>query len=474
MQVTKRTHSQARLQNTLFMVLLVIVIGLIAWLSTRYEIKADWTINNRHTLSEASKKLLDELSGPITITAYASNDKNLRKPIKDLVERYQRHKTDISLHFVDPFTVPGEVQEHGIRLDGELIIYYQERSEHLRQTAPSEQDLTSALQRVARTDNRIIVFLEGHGERSPTHFADHNLMQWAQALEDSGLEVQTMNFVETLELPTNTQVLVIASPRKQLLPGEIIAITDYIDKGGNLLWLIEPNVPLQGLEPLAEKFGLTVQPGMIVDPTSQYPAIVPIGTTGYGHHPVTSGLEQYLTLFPQATGLAVASPEGWDETVLLTTRPEAWSETGDLESSVEHNEKTDIKGPLDIAFAIVRDKPQSETADDSESMSEVSDEETDMEEELASQEQRVIIVGEGDFLSNAFVGIGGNLDLGMKMMNWLADDDTFIHIPTKTAVDLSLEFSFNTVILLSIFFILILPLALVSIGISIWLRRRNA
>ncbi|MEN8219433.1 MAG: DUF4350 domain-containing protein [Pseudomonadota bacterium] len=469
MQVTKHTHSQARLQNTLFMVLLVIVIGLIAWLSTRYEIKADWTVNNRHTLSEASKKLLDELPGPITITAYASNDNNLRKPIKDLVERYQRHKTDISLHFVDPFTVPGEVQEHGIRFDGELIIYYQERSEHLRQTAPSEQVLTSALQRVARTDNRLIVFLEGHGEPSPTHFADHDLNQWAQALKDSGLEVQTRNFGETPELlkMTTTQVLVIASPRKQFLPSEITAITDYIDKGGNLLWLIEPSVPLQGLEPLAEKFGLTVQPGMIVDPTSQYPAIVPIGTTGYGHHPVTSDLDQYLTLFPQATGLAVASPEGWNGTVLLTTRPEAWSETGGLESSVEYDEETDIKGPLDIAFAIVRDKPQSETADDSDS-------ETGMEEELATQEQRVIIVGEGDFLSNAFVGIGGNLDLGMKMMNWLADDDTFIDIPTKTAVDLSLEFSFNTVILLGIFFILILPLALVSIGISIWLRRRNA
>jgi len=479
MQVTKRTHLQARLQNTLFMVLLVIVIGLIAWLSTRYEIKADWTVNNRHTLSEASQKLLDELSDPITITAYASNDNNLRKPIKDLVERYQRHKSDISLHFIDPFTVPGEVQERGIKFDGELIIYYQERSEHIRQI-PSEQDLTSALQRVARTDKRLIVFLEGHGERSPTQ----DLSKWAQALKDRGLEVQTLNFGETPKMPSDTQVLVIATPRKQLLPGEITAITDYIDKGGNLLWFLEPSVSLQGLEPVAEKFGLTRQAGMIVDPSSQLlgidnPAVVPITSTGYGHHAITSGFEQYLTLFPQAIGLAVVPPEGWEETILLKTHPKAWSETGELEGTIQYNEETDINGPLNIAFALVRDKSAPETGKEDESETTVEpemaeDSETDMDQESPPQKQRIIIVGDGDFLSNTFVGYGGNLDLGVKMMNWLAEDDTFIHIPIKTAVDLNLKLSSNTVIFLIGFFLVILPLALVITGILIWLRRRKA
>jgi len=477
MQVTKRTHLQARLQNTLFMVLLVIVIGLIAWLSTRYEIKADWTVNNRHTLSEASQKLLDELSDPITITAYASNDNNLRKPIKDLVERYQRHKSDISLHFVDPFTVPGEVQERGIQVDGELIIYYQERSEHIREM-PSEQDFTSALQRVARTDKRLIVFLEGHGERSPTQ----DLSKWAQVLKDRGFEVQSLNFGETPKMPSDTQVLVIATPRKQLLPGEISAITDYIDKGGNLLWFLEPTVSLQGLEPVAEKFGLTRLAGMIVDPSSQLlgidnPAVVPITSTGYGHHPITAGFEQYLTLFPQSVGLAVAPPEGWEETILLKTHPQAWSETGELEGTIQYNEETDINGPLNIAFALVRDKsaPETEKKDESETtvapeMAE--DSEKDMES--PPQKQRIIFVGDGDFLSNTFVGYAGNLDFGVKMMNWLAEDDTFIQIPIKTAVDLSLELSSNTVILLIGFFLVILPLALISTGILIWLRRRKA
>ena len=521
MQVTKRTHLQARLQNTTFMVFIVIVIGLMAWLSTHYEIKADWTVNNRHTLSDTSKKLLDELSAPITITAYASDENNLRQPIQEMVERYQRHKADISLRFVDPFTVPGEVRERGIQFDGELIIDYQERSEHVRSRSQNltEQELTSALQRVARTDNRLIVFLEGHGERNPTGFDNHDLSQWAQTLTNSGFEVQTLNFGTTPEIPLNTNVLVIASPRNQLLPGEITLIADYINRGGNLLWLIDPSVPLQGLETIAEKFGLTIQPGMIVDPMSQLlgvnnPAVVAITANGYGRHPVTSGFEEYLTLLPQASGLVIESPDDWEETALLTTNPKVWSETGDIEGTIEYNEETDIGGPLDIAFALTRDKPQieaedeaitqknseidevdtgteehSETAQENSEIDEIKDNEehsetanedssdTNIEEnenEPVIQEQRVIIVGEGDFLSNAFLGFGGNLDLGVKIMNWLTADDTFINIPSKTIVDLNLELSPNAVNRLGAFFLLMLPLGLFSTGISIWLRRRKA
>ncbi len=482
MEVTKRTHLQARLQNTVFMVLLAILISLIAWLSTRYEIKADWTVNHRHTLSEASQKVLDELSDPITITAYASNDNSLRRPIKELIERYQRHKMDIRLRFVDPFTVPGEVQERGIRRDGELIIYYQERSEHVREIPLSEQTLTSVLQQLARTERRLIVFLEGHGERHPTQFENHDFNQWAQALENGGLEVQTLNFAQTPTFPIHTDVLVIATPRKPLLPGEITAITEYVDKGGHLLWLLDPDLSLQGLEPLAKNFGLTRQPGLIVDPVSQFlgmnnPAIVSITNSGYAHHPVTENAREYLTLFPHASGLLVESPqeEGWLETPLLTTNSQAWSETQEEEGMVEYNEGTDINGPLTIAYALVRDQPETETPEDeSEKTEPENEQEKPTEENSFTQEQRIIIVGEGDFLSNAFLGYGGNLDLGLKMINWLAQEDAFIDIPSKTAVDLSLKLSPNVMITLGGFFLFLLPLTLIGIGISIWLRRRKA
>jgi ABC-type uncharacterized transport system involved in gliding motility auxiliary subunit len=502
MQVTKRTNLQAGLQNTIFIGLLIIATGLIAWLSIQYEIEADWTVNNRHSLSEASKLLLVELSEPIMITAYVSNNNELRRHIKELVERYQRHKSAINLRFVDPVTIPGEMRERGIQTYGKILITYEDRTEHVRQgrQSLSEQALTSALQRLARTDTRLVLVLEGHGERSPTQFEDYDLSQWAQALKETGFEVQTLNFAESAQIPTNAKILVITEPQTRLLPGEINLISDYIDQGGNLLWLLEPKASLQGLEPIAEKFGLTMQPGIIVDPTSQLfgvdnPTIVLVTTTGYIPHPITTGLEEYVTLFPQAGGLIIdpLPEELWDKTAILMTNPQVWSETEVIEGTVQYDEDTDIDGPLEIAFALVRDKS-----------AEISDLAPDMVDELGHlltanlneepvasddfvvenidadipedslQEQRVIIVGESDFLSNAFIEFGGNSRLSLKMMNWLALDDALIDIPTKTAADLSLNLSSNTVTFLGLFFLFILPLGLVMTGVSIWLRRRKA
>jgi ABC-type uncharacterized transport system involved in gliding motility auxiliary subunit len=135
----------------------------------------------------------------------------------------------------------------------------------------------------------------------------------------------------------------------------------------------------------------------------------------------------------------------WDEVALLTSNPQTWSETGSLDDEkIEYNEGKDIEGPFEIAVALQRDK------------------------------QRVVIVGEGDFLSNAFLQFGGNLNLGLKMINWLSQDDSFIDIPAKAAADLKLELSSNAVLLLGMLFLLVLPLILISIGISVWLRRRKA
>jgi len=533
MQITKKTYYQIRLQNTLFLIFLLIAIGMIAWISTRHSTKFDWTHSHRHTLSPASQELLEQISGPITITAYASNTEEVRRPIKDLIQRYQREKSDISLRFIDPYTVPDEFRQLGLQSDGALLINYQERTELVQEMPQrlSEQEITAALERLSRTASHQIVFLQGHGERSPNQFNDTSISNWAQALRKRGFQIKTMNFVQQPYIPQDTRILVIASPQSQLLPGEITMINEYIENGGNLLWLLDMN-ELWGLDALAKKLALTVQPGTLVDPVSQLwgindPAMVAISTEGYAYHPITDSLGQYLTLFPQAHGLKVEEiPESangvWKATPLLTTNPQVWSETGKLEGTVKYEPETDIGGPLSIAFAFVRDfSSESEIAteptknDETDSTLSVGEEETsntettteltqseinEIEKEIATGEeiqgeieeeeteaeidaeegepvfleQRVIVVGESDFLSNTFLNYGGNLEFSLKMIDWLAKEDNFLDIPAKKALDLKLNLSPNTVIFLGTFFLFLLPLILISIGISIWLQRRKA
>lgn len=460
MRVTPKSKLQLRLENVAFVALFLAAVGLLAWLSTRYNLQVDWTAGGRNTLSGASQTLLGRLEGPVRMTAYAREDEVLRGQIRDLVGRYQRQKPDIGLEFVNPDAVPDQVRELGITFDGEVLVEYRGRREHVQ--SRSEQALTSALQRVARAGERYLLFLTGHGERDPRGQANHDLGEWGRQLTERGFKVETLNLAETREVPPRATVLVVAGPQVGLLPGEVELIRGYLDRGGNLLWLLDPGEGLHGLAPVAEALGLTVQPGTIVDPTTQLlgvdnPAIVVV--TRYPFHPITDALE-LVTVFPMAAGLTVQAPPPWEGEPILTTVVRAWSETGELKGELALDASGDVRGPLDIAWALTRPRPAADA--------------TPGESALAqAPAQRVVVFGDGDFLANTYLGNGGNLDLGMSVVNWLASDDVLLAIPAKTAPDLRLTLTDTALAAIGFAFLLVLPLALIGTGVVIWYRRRQ-
>jgi len=455
MLVTSKTRVYTRLQGIVFTVLFLAVIGMLAWLSTRYSFTADWTANNRNTLSEASSELLQQLDGPVSITSYATEDESVRRAVRELVDRYRRHKADLTLQFVNPDLEPETVRALGIRVNGELRVEYQARTENLQSL--SEQGLTNMLQRLARSGERWLVFIEGHGERKPQGVANHDLGQWSQQLTAKGFNVQTHNLVQNPQLPENTQVLILAGPQTNLLPGEVAMINQYVTGGGNLLWLTDPseNKNQYGLMPLATQLGIDFEPGMIVDPTTQVLGVSDPRfalVADYPGHAITQGFDA-LTLFPQSHGLIVTPPGDWQARVILQTEKRSWSETGDMSDSIQFDAAKDIPGPLTLGVALTRALSVGDTG--------------------LPQEQRIVITGDGDFLSNAYLGNGANLLLGMNMVNWLANDDQLINIPVKTATDRNLQLSSLAQGMIGFGFLFVLPLLLASSGFLIWWKRRK-
>lgn len=458
MKVTKKTRRQITLQNLLFVTLFLSVIGMLAWLSTRYDYQADWTVNGRNTLSDASVTLLDEIKEPLVVRAFVTDVGPLKQRISDVIGRYQRHKRDIALEFVNPDTNPDLVRRLGITVNGEMVLEYQGRSEKI--SALDEQSITNALQRLTRSEERWLVFVEGHGERSPFGQANHDLQLWVKELELKGVRIKGLNLATQQLIPDNTAVLVIAGPQVNYLPGEVQLINDYLQRGGNLLWLADPD-GLHGLDAVASQLGVSLQPGVIVDPTTQMfainnPTFAIVGD--YGMHPVTQDFD-VLTIFPMAAGLTVEPQQGWRDDTFLMTTEKSWSESGVLAGEVEFNEVKDIPGPLAVGVSVTRTLSGGNEGRDGEG---------------AGREQRVIVIGDGDFLSNAYLGNGGNLDLGMRIVNWLSRDDQLLNIPAKTAADTSLTLSKTDSIIIGFGFLLVLPLLLLGSGLWIWLKRRKA
>lgn len=451
MLVSDKSRRWVRLQGLVFVVLFLAVIGLLGWLSTRYHVQADWTATGRNTLSEASTALLGKLDRPVQITAFAREDPMLRKPISELVGRYQRAKKDITLNFVNPDTAPDQVRAEGVTTDGELVIRYGERREHLREL--SEQALTNALQRLARSGERWLVFIEGHGERDIAGQANFALGNFGQQLKNKGVKLGPVNLARDPKVPDNATALVIAGPQVDLLPGEVQLIRGYVERGGNLLWLADPG-PLHGLAPLAEQLGVRFSAGIIVDPTTQ---LLGIGdprfavVAEYSDHPITRNFEA-VALFPLAGAIEATAPQSWTATPFLRTVDRSWVETGAIEDSVSFDEGRDTAGPVTLGVTLTRSVKG----------------EGDVE-----REQRVAVIADGDFLSNTYLGNGGNLDLGLNLINWLTADDQLIDIPAQTATDLKLELSAFEQGVIGIGSLVALPVLLLLAGVAIWLRRRR-
>ena len=456
MRVTRSSRRQLQFQNLVFVTGLLVLMGLLSWLSTRYSFDADWTSSGRNTLSIDSRQLLDEMPEPVHITAFATENALVREHIRDLIGRYQRYKPNVAMKFVNPDAEPDRVRELGITLDGELLVAYQGRSEKVQSL--SEQALTNTLLRIARQKQRKVSFLSGHGERDPLGQANHDLGKFGQLLEQKGIVLDTLKLAETPEIPTDTNLLVIADPRVTLLPGEIQLVHRYLQSGGNLLWLVEPGT-LAGLEPVAEALAIEFLPGTIVDATTQLfgidnPAFALI--PDYPMHPITREMTS-LTLYPQATALDVSVTQEWQAEPLLTTLDRAWTEIGPIRNTIRFDEDSDERmGPLDIGFVFSRAKNKK-----------------DADDEEDGAEQRVIVIGDSDFLSNAYLGNGGNVELGLNLFNWLNHDDRFIAVTARTANDVNLELGKTAQIIIGFGFLFGIPLVLLAAGAAIWWRRRN-
>ncbi|MDZ7788765.1 MAG: GldG family protein [Halofilum sp. (in: g-proteobacteria)] len=455
MRLDRRNRRRLRLQNLLFTVLVLGLVGIIAWLSETWRYTTDWTQTSRNTLTEKSRQVLELIEDPVEMTVYIGPEPVTRRSIRDLVERYRRAGIDARLEFINPETNPALARELGIRQGGELIVRHGDREERLQRI--SEQSITSALARLARDDERWVVFLEGHGERKPHGDGNADLGRFGDRLGERGFRVQTLQLARMPHIPDNTDLLVIASPQSDYLPGELARIRQYVQAGGHLLWLTEPDNG-DHLSALADDLGIRRHEGVVVDAGAQLfgtdtPDFAVI--SDYGDHPVVDGLDQ-LSLFPQAVALERVDTGGWSHTALLRTREQSWTETGPIEGEIDFDSAAgETRGPLTLGWAGRRGPPAEGN-------------------EQPTGGQRFAVIGDGDFLSNAYIGNGINLDLGMRLVNWLVGDSAHIDIPPDAAPDTRVDLSRTAVIVLGFGFLLALPLALLATGLVIgWRRRRR-
>ena len=436
----------ARLRSLLQPWLLLAAIGGLIHAFDHHNVIVDRSRDARNSLDPKTVQVLQLLPQPLVVVALVPDEGGLHTGIGDFFARYRRHKGDLQLRFVDPrqdSTAPDARRGHL----GEILLEYAGRTEHL--SALNERATTNALARLARTGDRYITFLASNGERRVGRDANHDLSRFGAALEQRGLRVREYALGRTQAIPANTAVLVLASPSIAYTAAEQDDIERYVAAGGNLLWLTEPDAA-DTLKPLERALGFARFPGTIVDPLG----LTKFKNPGYAvaldpvPHVVLAGFNQTVA-FPFAAALVAKPNIDWQATTLAHTGGEAWNETGTFAGNVGYDAPDEVKGELNLALALT--KPR-----------------------RGGGEQRVVIIGDGDFLANSFVDNLGNLEFGRRVLEWLAADDALIDIALPSVPDGVLALELWQRLTIFLFFGVGLPLAFAANGFTLWWRRRHA
>lgn len=424
---------------------LLICIAMLAALSLTMPRVIDMTDQQRLSLSFSAQQVLRAFNGPIRMEVFVNPADQIAQRVQILLARFQREKADLEFNYLSPEEHPEKVREYAIRHPAELLIHANDQTQHL--SAISEQAIINALVKLQHAESRRARFVTGHGERAPQGEANFDFGQFGQHLSQRGIEASTINLSEFSTIPKDTSLLVIASPQVAFLEHDKTLIAAYVEQGGNLLVLTDPN-EREHTAWLLDQFGITTHPGVVVDGYGQQfritqPDLVPF--TRYPDHAITENFN-LTTLLANSLAFDPVKKAPYVFAPLLLTSDQSWNERSPIKDEVNHDPTTETLGPLALALAI----------------------------ENPARGQRIVVVGDGDFLANRYLANGGNLDFGIRIFTWLSEDDRHVSIPFRTPSDLDFEMDQHTAGMLGFVLLVLAPGLLFGLAIvSYWRQKRG-
>jgi ABC-type uncharacterized transport system involved in gliding motility auxiliary subunit len=472
--------------NLFLMIILVLgIVVIINVFLARHHYRLDFTEAKLHSLSDKSVQVLKNLDKEVMIRCFFREGNFNRSKMEDLLQIYAYHSGKIKYEFIDPDKNPGMVKRYEVTEDGTSIFECGDKESRI--TTTSEEDITNAIIKVTREKKKTIYFLEGHGEPSIEDSEAGGYSQVKSELEKLGYEVKKLTLALADNFPKDLALLIVPGPQKDLLPNEIETIRNYIKRGGRVFFMVDPQAA-PGLKSFLKEFGIQLEDDLVVDTVSRLLGgdyFMPV-VSEYEYHPITRNF-RFATFFPYARSVNVAEekPEGVVVEALAKTSPNSWSERQLNQREVTFNQGQDVRGPITLAVVATISPPKekedtSGTTNDQANQEEnekkttgESSQEEKAKEEEKTPEGRLAVFGDSDFVTNRYYNLSGNGNFFLNTINWLTEEEDLISIQPKTQNPRTINMTPTQGRLLFFVSIIILPLLVLTIGLSIWLRRRS-
>ena len=442
----------------------------------------DVTGVSQFTLASQTKEVLSQLETPVQIIAFHIPGETTGEYSVNLLEEYQNYTDQLSIESIDPAEHPDLAREYGTTLipaeyryptivfEGEsgrrMILWPEFAALVEEQIIPVEAEhaFTSAILQVTGIVQKKVYFLTGHGESDI--YSEYSYAR--EELLDNLFKVETLNLQITPSVPEDCAALVIAAPQQSLRSNEVDIIQSYLENGGQVMLLTNPNPP-QEVNQLLSPWGVKIEDGTVIDSSSfvspnESTPLVTRERNYFGfektHFPGATAVSPHPEYMPQLVQIGedevqliwVSEDSSTQMYMLLWTTEDSWLEKDfDLLTEPEFDEGIDWEGPLILGF-LVYTPPTDETGEE--------------------QGTTLIVIGDSDFASNDHFYSGNNGDFFLNAVSGLTAGTEIVSIEHKVLPFRRMIVSPEAERFINYSSIGLLPLLVLVIGGVIWWRRR--
>ena len=441
----------------------------------------DLTQEKLYTLTDESKERVKDIDKDVHLYFVGYTDDNadlaLAKQYKDANER-------IVAEAVDEESRPDLVEKYGIQDTGSsgIIVECGDRSKVLTASdlvtydsttyetiSIAEEKLTSAIISVTTDDIPKVYFLEGYSDFT----LDYNMYYLSVYLENEITEVDTLNILSTGNVPDDCDTLVITSPSQDFSNEAKTAIIDYINRGGNILWLnaamaISADLPnvnevlaLYGVNPFdVGAIRETDSSRMVVNsPDLVIPSL--------GYSKITEDIYSDGIIFRYPTKINI-NEEGLEDLNVVETDLVTTSESSYFRTDFSNSSATAVEGEETGSFVVGAELEKTIT-------------EANEETGASAVTSTLIIFGENYFISDypftqeyqyAAIQVSTyNKDLVLNSLAYLSDreEDITARKSTGTVTYTATEQQ-DTIVRIIIFTV---PAIIILAGLIVWQKRRR-
>ena len=458
----------------LIVILIVAFIGINIWVQSMNFTPIDVTKEKLYTLSDESKNQIKNITQKVDMYFFGYEDDNV---YVQLAKQYNSINENINVETVKITERPDLAEKYGIDSDEAYGIVVQSPDRYKVLTESdfvtydsntyetidiSEQKMTNAILDTTMADKPKVYFLTGHEE----YQLDTEMTTLGVYLANEVNEINTLDLLSS-EMPEDIDCLVIPSPNTDFSDVEVQKITDYINNGGNILWLNDAKVTdtdLPNVQKILDLYGVKIEKGIVLEQDSskmilENPEFV---KPDINYHEITKDIYNASGILMIDTGkIQIAESEKLEElnvtsNVLLQT-----SETSFLRTDFNNNSLTksdsDTEGSVTVGVEMQK---------------KINDEKT----------SKLVLYANGIFATDILIPIStqsqkiavtfyNNKDLILNTVAYLTNREDAIRIRkdigTVTYTPTEQE---DTIVRVIIFTV---PFIIVIIGIVVWQIRRR-